>query len=100
MDLELDRFKRDVNLSELAASMGYQLVRRERSSSGKWRGSSPASVLMRHPSTNDKIVIRRDVDGHWTYFSVRDDRDSGSAIDFLQHRRPLGLGEIRAELRD
>jgi len=100
MDLELERFKRDVNLSEFAASVGYQLVRRERSAGGKWRGSSPASILMRHPSTNDKIVIRRDVDGHWTYFSVRDDRDSGSVIDFIQHRRPVSLAEIRVELRD
>lgn len=39
---------------------------------------------MRHPSTDDKIVIRVEGDGHWTYFSVRDARDNGTIIDFLQ----------------
>src|SRR5436190_7923745 len=54
---------------------------------------------MRHPATDDKIIIRRDVAGHWTYFSVRDDRDNGSVIDFLQRRRSLTLAGVRKELR-
>jgi hypothetical protein len=33
---------------------------------------------MRHPATHDKIIIKRDTDGHYVYFSVRDDRDNGS----------------------
>ena len=96
---ELDRFKRDVNLSELAASYGYRLVERERSAAGRWRGSTAASISMRHPTTDDKIVIRRDRDGHWTYFSVRDDADNGTVIDFVQRRRAGGLGGVRKELR-
>jgi hypothetical protein len=91
MDDELDHFKRAANLSEIAASLGYQLTRGQ--------GARAASVSMRHPGTDDKIIIRRDTDGHWTYFSVRDDRDSGSVIDFLQRRRSLGLGAVRKELR-
>src|SRR6202023_3141604 len=36
----------------------------------------------------------------WTYFSVRDDQDNGTVIDFLLHRTPRGsLGEVRKELR-
>ena len=98
-DEELERFKSDVNLTELAASHGYRLVGRERSAEGKWRGSTQASVSMRHPDTDDKIIIRRDRDGHWTYFSVRDDRDNGTVVDFLQRRGQPSLGGIRKELR-
>ena len=54
---------------------------------------------MRHPESNDKVIIRRDCDGHWTYFSVRDNRDNGTVIDFLQKRRSKGLGQVRKELR-
>ncbi|HVV52353.1 MAG TPA: toprim domain-containing protein [Polyangia bacterium] len=96
---ELDRFKREVNLTELAASYGYRLVERERSAAGRWRGSTAASISMRNPSTDDKVVIRRDRDGHWTYFSVRDDSDNGTVIDFVQRRRSGGLGGVRRELR-
>jgi Toprim domain-containing protein/uncharacterized protein DUF3991 len=98
-DDELERFKCEVNLTELAASHGYRLVDRGRSAGGKRPGSSGASVSMRHPGTDDKIVIRRDIDRHWTYFSVRDDRDNGTVVDFLQRRHALSLGGIRKELR-
>jgi hypothetical protein len=99
MDDELERLKRAVNLTELAASLGYRLVDRERSGNGRWRGSTPASVSMRHSGRDDKIVIRRDRDDHWTYFSVRDDRDNGTVVDFLQRRRAQNLGDVRKELR-
>ncbi len=48
---------------------------------------------------DDKIVIRLEADGHWTYFSVRDERDNGTIIDFLQRRGALTLGRVREELR-
>jgi 5S rRNA maturation endonuclease (ribonuclease M5) len=98
-DDELEHFKRDVNLTELAASLGYRLVDRERSADGKRRGSTQASVSMCHAGTDDKIVIRRDADAHWIYFSVRDDRDNGTVVDFLQRRRGQSLGDVRKELR-
>ena len=86
---ELKRFKTDINLTEYAATEGYQLDR---------RASSRNSVVMRHPG-GDKIVIARGEDQHWIYFSVRDDTDNGSIIDFIQHRRRCTLGEVRRELR-
>src|ERR1039458_4583966 len=58
-----------------------------------WRGSA----VMRNGG--DKVVIKLDGDGHYVYFSVRDDRDNGSIIDFVQHRKRLSLGEVRKELR-
>ena len=55
---------------------------------------------MRH-ANNDKIVIKRDADGHWVYFSVRspDGSDSGTIIDFIKQRLGLSLGATRKELR-
>ena len=41
-------------------------------------GSTAASIMMRHPGTDDKIIIGRETDGHWTYFSLRKDEDNGT----------------------
>jgi hypothetical protein len=98
MDNELHRFK-EIPLAQFAAARGYQLVTGERTNAGTWRGSTASSVLMRHPATDDKIVIRRDDDGHWIYFSVRDSADHGTIVDFLQRRGQRNLGEVRQELR-
>jgi hypothetical protein len=87
-DTELEDFKGGIDLRQYAAAMGYVLDRRE-----SWRGSA----VMRNGA--DKVVIKRDGDGHYVYFSVRDDRDNGSIIDFIQVRKHLGLGEVRKELR-
>ena len=88
-DAELEEFKR-IDLRAYAAGQGYQLDRKE-----SWRGTS----VMRHPVTNDKVVIKLGMDGHYVYFSVRDERDNGSIIDFVQNRQKLSLGAVRKELR-
>lgn len=87
---ELNRFKVEVNLVAYASDRGYQVDKGE---------SSRNSVVMRYPATDDKIIIARGQDGHWTYFSVRDLNDNGSIIDFLQKRAGKNLGETRKELR-
>ena len=87
---ELDRFKTQINLAEYAASQGYQLDRRE---------SSRNSAVMRRESDDDKIIVATDTDGHGVYFSVRDDQDNGSIVDFVQRRKGLNLGQTRKELR-
>ena len=88
-DPELESFKH-IDLRSYAASQGYQLDRKE-----SWRGSA----VMRDPK-GDKIIIRRDAtSGHYVYFSVRDDRDNGTIIDFVQYRQNLSLGAVRMELR-
>jgi hypothetical protein len=54
---------------------------------------------MRHPN-GDKVIIKRDTDGAYIFFSVRDDQDNGSIIDWVQHRnRGMSLGAVRKELR-
>ena len=85
---ELERFKVEINLSQFAASRGYTLDRRE---------SSRNSAVMRNHE-GDKIIIARE-GKHWIYFSVRDDSDNGSIIDFLLHREAGGIGRARQTLR-
>lgn len=89
-DQELERFKTDVNLTEFGASRGYVLDRRE---------SSRNSAVMRHPDGDKIIIARNDENGHWIYFSIRDDRDNGTVVDFLQNRGGGSLGEVRKTLR-
>ena len=87
---ELERFKREINLAEYASGQGYELVKAE---------SSRNSYVMRRESDNDKIIVATDTDGHGIYFSVRNDRDNGSIIDFVQKRQGLNLGQVRQALR-
>lgn len=89
-DAELESFKTGIDLRAYAAAQGYQLDRK-----ASWRGTT----VMRHPVTNDKVIIKRGMDGHYVYFSVRDDRDNGSIIDWVQFRTGLSLGAVRKELR-
>src|ERR1700691_392087 len=90
MDMELEKFKTDIDLRAYAATQDYLLDRKE-----SWSGSA----VMRHPN-NDKIVIKRNAaDGHYVYFSVRDDADNGTIIDFAKRRLGLSLGAVRKELR-
>ena len=91
MDFELEKFKTDVILPELAASRGYAVDR---------RASSRNSVVMRHPDGDKIIIARYEGTTHWVYFSVRDDRDNGTVIDFLQNRGAGTLGLVRKTLRD
>lgn len=88
---ELDRFKQDINLTEYAAHLGYALDRRE---------SSRHSITMCRSSDHDKVIVARNTNGHWIYFSVRDSGDNGSVIDFHQRRTHNNLGETRKALRD
>lgn len=85
---ELDAFKREIDLRHFAISLGYEVDRRE-----SWRGST---VLR---SGADKIVVKRNPNGHYVFFSVRDDHDHGTVIDFLQRRQNLNLGAVRQMLR-
>jgi hypothetical protein len=86
-DRELETFKNGIDLRAYAASHGYSLDAKE-----SWRGSA----VMRH-AAGDKIIIKRDADGHYVYFSVREDSDHGTIIDFVRHRLGLSLGAVRKE---
>jgi hypothetical protein len=86
---ELEQFKGLINLVEYAQTLGYQVDRKE---------SSQNSKVLRHDN-GDKIVVATGQNGHGIYFSVRDDRDNGSIIDFVQKRTGASLGQTRKALR-
>ncbi|HEY5741095.1 MAG TPA: DUF3991 and TOPRIM domain-containing protein [Terrimicrobiaceae bacterium] len=86
---ELEDFKSRINLSEYAAACGYRLDRKA--------SSRNSAVMVRSPG--EKIIIALGSDRHWIYFSVGEERDSGSIIDFVQNRQGGTLGEVRKELR-
>ncbi|MCA1852091.1 MAG: hypothetical protein LC647_06775 [Beggiatoa sp.] len=79
---ELEGFKRLINLTEYAAAQGYVMDR---------KASSRNSITMWGPGDDKIIVGRDDASGHWIYFSVRDDRDCGTFVDFVQNRDRLTL---------
>jgi hypothetical protein len=90
-DDELHTFKRDIDFLDYATRRhGYARSPRE---------SSAQSHVLRHEARDDKLVVKRDEDGHWVYFSVRDDRDQGTIVDFVQRRTGKTLGQVREELR-
>lgn len=86
---ELEQFKSRINLVEYAQTLGYQIDRKE---------SSQNSKVLRH-GNGDKIVVATDQNGRGLYFSVRDDHDNGSIIDFVQKRTGASLGQTRKVLR-
>ncbi len=93
MDSELESFKTNIDLRAYAASKGYERDRKE-----SWAGSD----VMRHPATNDKIVVKfgtKRAPNHWGYYSFRDEDDHGTIINFVQHRLKISLGAVRKELR-
>ena len=87
-DGEMEAFKRDIDVRQFANSLGYEMDKRD-----SWRGST----VMRRGA--DKIVVKRNRNDHYVYFSVRDDRDNGTIIDFLQRRQSVSLGAVRQVLR-
>jgi hypothetical protein len=87
---ELEKFKTQINLVEYAQSQGYQYLTQQ---------SSRNSAVLRHEN-GDKIVVATDTDGHGVYFSIIDDNDNGTIIDFVQNRSNSSLGGVRKELRD
>ena len=84
---EYSRFKQEINLTQFAAHLGYEIDRKK---------STRSSVVMR--SAADKVIISRR-GNIWMYFSVTYERDNGTIIDFLQNRTGKSLIEIGQELQ-
>ncbi len=84
---DYSRFKHDINLSQYAAHLGYELDRSK---------STRSSVAMRH-SNGDKVIISRRA-GVWIYFSVHDDSDNGTIVDFARKRTGKTFSEVASDL--
>jgi hypothetical protein len=87
---ELERFKTEINLVEYAFNSGYEID----------KNKSSQNCIVLKDNAGDKILVGVDqAERHYFYYSVKDDRDCGSIIDFVQKRKNLNLGEVRLELR-
>lgn len=81
-------FKQSVNLSQYAAGQGYELDRKK---------STRSSLVMRQATTGDKIIVSKK-GANWVYFSVSNDADNGTIVDFIANRTAKTLPEIGKEL--
>lgn len=89
MNDELEQFKQ-LNLADYASAHGYTLNKQK---------SSKNALCYDHPN-GDRVILGTDPkSGHSVYYSVRDDKDNGTIIDFVQKRQGLNLGQARKELR-
>jgi hypothetical protein len=86
---ELEEFKQ-IDLVTYARSYGYKPVRGE---------TSRNSAALKNESTGHKIVVTRESDGHFVYFSANGGSDSGTIIDFVQKQHGYNMGEVRKHLR-
>ncbi len=86
MQLDYSRFKQEINLTQYAAHLGYEVDRKK---------STRSSIAMR--SGADKVIISRR-GAIWVYFSVSDDQDNGTIIEFAQNRTNKTIFEIGKEL--
>jgi hypothetical protein len=91
MDEELERFKTQIDLIDFAASCGYAVDERH------FRAGARS---IRLASERDKIIVARNgSNGHWMYFTLLNEGDSGTIIDFVQNRERLSFGQVRQRLR-
>ena len=87
---ELEQFKSEINLVEYAQSNGYELDRKK----------SSTNCIVLKDERGDKLLVGIDeTDNHYFYYSLKNETDRGSIIDFIQKRKNLNLGEVRKELR-
>lgn len=84
---DFSRFKSDINLTQYAAHLGYEVDKKK---------STRSSIAMRNGG--DKIIISKR-GSVWVYFSPVDDTDNGTIINFVQNRTGKTLPEIGEELQ-
>lgn len=85
---DFSRYKSDINLSHYAASLGYELDPRK---------TTKSSLVMKHPNGDKVIISKRG--RNYVYFSVSDDKDNGTIVDFIRKRTDKTFLEIGQELQ-
>jgi hypothetical protein len=88
---ELERFKTEVNLAELAAAYGYQRNPQK---------STRATLSLEDAAGNHLVVSVNPGNGHWRWFNPLDESQAGTVVDFLQTVEQISLGEVRKVLRE
>ncbi len=86
--IEFSRFKHEINFIQYAQSLGYEIDQKK---------TTRRSVAM-YQGHSDKIIVSKK-NGTWIYFSVYDQCDNGTIIDFIQNRSQKSLLETGKELQ-
>ena len=79
---DFNTFKRNINLPAFAVTYGYEVDKKK---------TTKTSIAMK--SGNDKVIISKK-NSIWVYFSVNDDADSGTIVDFVKNRTNKAMPEI------
>jgi hypothetical protein len=85
---DFGRYKSGINLGHYAASLGYELDPRK---------TTKSSLVMKHPNGDKVIISKRG--SNYVYFSVSDDKDNGTIVDFIRKRTDKTFPEIGQELQ-
>ena len=80
--IDFSNFKRQINLADFSTTFGYSLDRKK---------STRTSIAMK--SSNDKIIVSKK-GGLWVYFSVTNDQDCGTIIDFIANRTQQSISDV------
>jgi 5S rRNA maturation endonuclease (ribonuclease M5) len=86
-DKEIELFKKMIDLRQVVEDFGFLLDEK--------KSSQNSHFYMRD---RQKIVLSKQQNRHWTFFSVGEDR-AGSIIDFVQMQTGKNLGQVRKYLR-
>lgn len=86
-DKEIALFKKMIDLRHVAEDFGFLIDEKKSSQNSHF-----------YVRDRQKIVLSRQPNGHWTFFSVGEDR-AGSVIDFVQMQTGKNLGHVRKYLR-
>lgn len=85
--LDFKGLKQNIDLTQYAAYLGYKIDKKK---------STRTSIAM-HKDKSDKIIISKS-NGTWIYFSVYDDSDNGTILDFIRNRTGRSIYQIGREL--
>ena len=87
-DVELERFKTEINLVDYMQSLGWTLNRKK---------STKKTAVLKAPDGR-KALVSISENGHYLWHDPVSGA-GGSIIDFVQQERGLNLGRVRKELR-
>lgn len=82
--VELDSYKSKIDLNEVVQAFGYKYLKEK---------SSITSKQYKSESDDSKIVVTFK-DNKYIYFSMTDEKDKGTIVDFLQNRGIGNLGNV------
>ena len=86
--IDFKDIKKNIDLVQYATSMGYIIDKKK----------STTSSIALCKDKSDKVIISKK-NGIWVYFSVYDDSDNGTIIDFIKNRTDRSIQEIGMELQ-